>query len=486
MREPDNLKAEGTRSFIWDFAGKIGAQGMGFIVSIILARLLEPAEFGLIAMVMVIIVIAQIFTDTGLGSALIQRRRLLPVHYSSVFYFNLFIGALLSLLVYGSASAIADFYNNEELVLLTQVLSVTFLLGAFSSIQTTKLRKELKYDLLTKITLFASLFGGIIGISLALYGAGVWSLVVMSLSREIIYSIIIWNAAKWMPSLLFSFKALMILWGFGFRMFLAGLLDTVFERLDFIIIGKLFEPATLGLYQRARSLNELVAKYSSGSLIRVLFPVLSKVQNDLPRFQNIIIKSLGIICFVVFLLLGGLYVVSEELIVLLFGEKWFPSVGYFKILVLSGFAYPVSALLVNILSSRGNSKAFLRLEIYKKIIFAINLYVGFLFGIEGYLYGLLLASILAVNLNILFAMREISLPFLVFFKPIIVQATVSVFSVLCTILLAQGIEMGDLVILLLNGSLFLFFYLAANWILKTSSYLYVLEQIMPLIRKKFK
>ena len=485
MRQPDNLKAEGTRSFIWDFAGKIGAQGMGFIVSIILARLLEPAEFGLIAMVMVIIVIAQIFTDTGLGSALIQRRRLLPVHYSSVFYFNLFIGALLSLLVFTSATAIADFYNNQELVLLTQVLSVTFLLGAFSSVQTTKLRKELKYPLLTKLTLIASFSGGVIGVSLAFYGAGVWSLVVMSLSKEIIYNILLWNAANWKPSLLFSIKALRILWGFGFRMFLARLLDTAFERLDFIIIGKLFDPATLGLYQRARSLNELVSRYSSGSLMRVLFPVLSKVQNDLPRFQNIIIKSLGIICFVVFLLLGGLYVVSEELIVLLFGEKWSPSIGYFKILVLSGFAYPVSALLVNILSSRGNSKAFLRLEIYKKIILSINLYVGFMFGIEGYLYGLLVASILAVTLNIIFAMREISLPFLVFARPILVQAAVSIAAVLGTLAAVQELEISGLASLIVEGTLFLLLYLAINRVLHTSSYRYVMEQLVPLLKKRF-
>ena len=161
----------------------------------------------------------------------------------------------------------------------------------------------------------------------------------------------------------------MQLWAYGFRMFLSGLLDAIFTRLDYLIIGKLFAPATLGFFQRAKSLNLMVAQNSSASLMSVLFPVLSKVQNDLQRFQRIVVKTMGIICFVVFLLLGGLYLVSEELIVLLFGEKWLPSVSYFQILVISGFGYPVSALLVNILSSRGKSKEFLLLEILKKVWF---------------------------------------------------------------------------------------------------------------------
>ena len=482
----DNLKAQGIRSFIWDFAGKLATQGMGFVVSIFLARLLEPAEFGLIAMVMVIIGIAAIFTDIGLSGALVQKRRLLAIHYSSVFYFNLLVGTLLTLLVFFSASAIADFYNNERLILLTQVISISFVIGAFSSVQSTKLRRELNYALLTKIQFISSLIGGVIGVSLAFLGAGVWSLVAMTLFGGIMYNILIWSAAKWTPSLHFSVKALKSLWAFGFRMFLARLLDTIFIRLDFMIIGKLFNAATLGFFQRARSLDEMVAQYSSGSLMNVLFPVLSKVQNDLPRFQNIIIKSLGFICFVVFLLTGGLYLVSEELIVLLFGEKWLPSVDYFKIMLLSGFAYPVSALLVNVLSSRGNSKAFLRLEIYKKILLSITLYFGFMFGIEGYLYALILESILSVSLNIHYASREITIPFFTFAKPMIVQAGVTILAVLITFLLIQDIQAGNFASLMIKGSLFVLLYLSINWILKTSSYVFFSEQVSPLLRKIFK
>ena len=481
---PDNLKARGLNALLWDFFGKFARHATGFIVTIFLARLLEPSEFGLIAMVMVIVGIAFIFTDVGLGSALIQRRRVLPVHYASVFYFNIFIGAVLTFITFFSATWISDFYDNQQLIPITQVISLLFLINAFSSVQNNKLRKELNYAALAKAEVIAAVLSGITGIALAFYGAGVWSLVAQTLSRGVFYNIFIWSASRWVPSLLFSFKALRQLWGFGFRMFLSGLLEVIFTRLDIIIIGKLFAPAVLGFYDQAKRLKAMIIQYSSGSIMAVLFPVLSQVQNDLPRFQNIAVKTLGIICFVLFFLLGIMYLISEELIVLLFTEKWLPSVEYFKILVLSAFSYPVSALLVNILSARGNSKAFLRLEIYKKILLSINLYVGFLWGIEGYLYGLVIVSIFGVSLNILFASREIKLSFLVFVKPMIVQMIISIIAVLIVIFFTKEIETFDIILLLIKSIIFTMIYFSINKFLKTSSFNYTIDQLKPLIKRK--
>jgi len=466
----DNLKARGLNALIWDFFGKIARHGTTFIVTIFLARLLEPSEFGLIAMIMVIVMVAMVFTDVGLGGALIQRRRVLQVHYASVFYFNVFIGSVLALATFLSAHWISEFYENKQLVPITQVMSLLFIITAFSSVQINKLRKELNYAALAKADVSAAVLSGITGIALAFYGAGVWSLVAQAMSRGIFHNIFLWSASKWVPSLLFSFKALRQLWGFGFRMFLSASLEIIFTRLDIIIIGKLFSPAILGFFDQAKRLNEMIVQYSAGSIMAVLFPILSKVQKDMPRFQNIAIKTLGIINFVVFFLLGVMYLISEELIVLLFTEKWLPSVEYFKILVLSGFAYPVSALLVNILSSRGNSKAFLRLEIYKKILQGINLYVGFLWGIEGYLYGLLIVNIFGVSLNILFASREIKLPFLLFAKPIITQMIISIIAVWIVILFTKEIETYGILMILMKSIIFTIFYFIINIVLNTSSY----------------
>jgi len=389
-------------------------------------------------------------------------------------------------MTYFSAAFISDFYKNDQLFPLIQVMSFSFLIGAMSSVQSTRLRKELNYTLLTKVGVVSSLTSGAIAITLAFFDAGVWSLVVQILSMGVIYNIYIWSVTKWYPGMKFSWKALTQLWGFGFRMFISTVINSMFERLDFLIIGKLFTPTTLGYFQRAKSLNSLVIEYSSGSLMAVLFPVLSKVQNDLPRFQNIILKSLGIISFIVFLLLGGLYIISEELIVLLFSEKWFPSVELFKILVLSGFGYPISALLVNVLSSRGNSKAFLRLEIYKKSLLSLNFVVLYLWGLEVYLYGLIATTLLGVVLNISFAAHEIKLPFFLFVKPIVTQIGITVFAVIVTLFITRNLEQLNIIMLIIKGSVFTLLYGLLNYFIKTSSYVHFIEQIMSIRNKKLR
>ena len=449
----DNLKEKGIKAFTWTFFGKVGAQGMSFIVSVFLARLLEPADFGLIAMVMVIFGLATVFTDVGLGAALIQRRRVLPIHYSSVFYFNITIGSILTLATYYSASWISRFYEMEELIALIQVMSLLFVVASLSSVQNTLLHKNLEYALLTKIGIFSSLISGLAGITMAYTGYGVWSLVAQLLLNGLVYNIVVWSISTWSPSLTFSLKALTQLWSFGFRIFLSGMLDAIFTRLDFLIIGKLFPPATLGYMQRAKSLNNMVVQFSSSSLMTVLFPILSKVKNDLARYQNIIVRILGVICFVVFMLVGGLYVISGELIVFLFSEKWLPSVELFKILALSGFSYPISALLVNILKSRGNSRIFLRLEIYKKTLMAANFAILYFYGINSYLYGLVGVSILSVLLNIYYASREIKLPFIVFIKPIFVQACLAIISAVITVMLTSHLMLLDFTLIITKGSL---------------------------------
>jgi len=480
-----SLKEQGTIAFFWDFVGRILKSGMSFVVSIFLARLLEPSDFGLIAMVMLIIGMTQVFTDVGLGGALIQRRRVLTIHYSSVFYFNIVIASILSTSIYFAASWIGVFYNNTELIPLAEVMSCSFIIAALSSVQNVKLRKELNYALLTKVNLVAALISGIVGVSLAFYGAGVWSLVAQSLSHGISYNILVWSTAGWRPSLQFSFKALKQLWGYGFRMFVSGLLDAIFTRLDYLIIGKLFEATVLGFFQRAKSLNLFVVSHSSASLMSVLFPVLSKVQNDLSQLQNIATKALGIICFVTFMLLGGLYLVSEELIVLLFGEKWLPSVEYFKILVLAGYAYPVSALLVNILSSRGNSKSFLRLEVYKKLISSISFVVLYYYGIDAFLISIVSLVVLSVSLNIIFATRELYLPFFLFAKPIVTQAVITIITVLLTLQVIKDLLLINILMLAVKGLVFSLLYIGVNHLFKTSSFQYFLEQLMPIIRVKF-
>ena len=480
----DDLKVKAKIALIWVLFGKIAKLGMGFVISIFLARLLELSDFGLVAMIMVIVVMADVFTDIGLGAALIQRRKLHKAHYSSVFYFNAFIGSILTIITFFSANQISIFYNNDALVPITKAISFSFIIGALGSVQTIRLRKELNYKLITKLSFTSSLISGIVGISMAFYGAGVWSLVTQQLVGSSLYTIFVWSSSKWRPGFLFSLKALMQLWAFGFRMFFVDLLGAVVLRLDIIIIGKIFTATTLGFYQRGKSLNELVIRTAAEPLMKLSFPVLSKIQNDLPRMQNAIIKLSGIVIFITFLIMSEMYLLAEELIVLIFSDKWLPSVTYFQILVMSGIFFPINILLINVLSSRGNSKAYLRMAILKKTLNLLNLYVGFQLGIEGFLYGLILVEFINTIITILFVSREISLSFKLLFQPIILQLAISSSAVLATIFLVQNMDFGNLLSLIIKSLIFASIYFIISWLMKTSSYIYFIEESMPLIKKK--
>lgn len=400
------LKQRSAKAFAWNMVGKFSNQGIGFVISIFLARLLVPEDFGMLAMVNVVIGLAAVLVDMGLGSALIQRQNVKEEHYGSVFYFNVAVGTTLFLLFFLSSGLVAQFYERPDLKPVMQVMSLNFIISSFCNVQRTWLRKQLKYSVLTKSQIWGMATGGITGVSLAFLNFGVWALVAQSLISGLTNNIYVYFFTGWKPKLILKKDALKELWGFGFNMFLSGLLDTIYRQLDSLIIGKLFSPATLGQYFRAKSLNQFIINYTSGSLMSILFPVLSEIQHQEERYKNVVRRSFHILNFAVFFILGFLFLTAQDIIVILFSEKWLPSVEYFRIIVLAGFVYPFSALLVNIVSSKGNSRAFLKLEIWKKIVVGIAFAVGFWFGLIGFLYAKLIASIFSLDFNIRFAAKE--------------------------------------------------------------------------------
>ncbi len=468
-----SLKEKGIEAFIWDFFGKFFIYGSSFIVTIILSRLLTPSDFGIIATIMAIIGIASILFDIGLAGALIQRKRVLDIHYSSVFYFNILVGFLLTMLMYLFASSIAEFYNNSALESYLESISLIFTLIALHTVQSVILKRDLDYKQLTKLNFMASFSSGILGVSLAFFGFGIWSLILQVLFREVIYNILIWRISLWKPTLTFSLKALKQLWVYGFYMFLAQLLTTVYQKLDYIIIAKLFPAATLGYFHQAKQLNNLAITYFSSSLMSVLFPLLSKIQYDTVRFQAVVINILSVVSIVTFFILGELYLISDEFIILLLGDQWGETIYYFKLFLLSAFAYPISALMVDILKSRGESKKFLRLEIYKTIIMFLNLFVLYYFTIELFLYSLIVTSTLATLLNIKFAVDEIKLSMMSIVKPIVIEMILTIGVVVLVTYLLSSLFDYFIVLMLVKGLLFLFLYIFLHWVLKIESFKYM-------------
>lgn len=403
----ETLKQKSFKAFAWDFSGSIASQIVSFIISIFLARILNPSDFGLLAMVNVIIALSSTLINMGLGTSLIQRKDVSDEHYGAVFFFNLVVGLVLFLILFASAKFVSVFFNNPALVSISRAMAFLFLLNAFGNVIRVKLRKELQFASIVKSNVLGAIAGGVIGITMAFGGFGVWSLIFQTLVSNITSTGWLFLRISWRPKISFPYKALKDLWSFGFKMFLSNLLDSIFSNVDAVIIGKLFNSSTLGLYHRAKSFKMLIIQHASNSLVNILFPVFSQIQDDKRRLQEVFFKSFHLLCFVTFLLIGIFYVTGKDLIILIYSSKWEAAVPFFKIMFLSAFGYPLNALLVNLISGTGNSKAFLFITIIVKVLSALNYGIGFIYGIEGFLYGQIIVSILSLGINSLYASRQI-------------------------------------------------------------------------------
>jgi len=454
-----NLKNKTIKALGWDLSGRFASQGVSFVISILLARLLSPQDFGVLAMVNVVVAVATVFIDMGFGSSLVQRSIITEEHYNSVFVFNIMFGLFLSVLLFMCSGSLARFYENKIIEDVGRVMSLIFVLNAFGSVVRIKLYKELNFKALSLATLFGTVIGGTIGVLMAFMGYGIWSLVAQSLLSLFLTTLYCYFSAKWFPKIIFKLKILKELWSYSFHIFISTIIGIFFGQLDNLVIGKLFASAKLGYYYRAKSMESLIHNYTSQSLLSVLFPSMSSVKEDRNRFNSIVFKAYHIICFFSFFLLGLLYLVSEDLMVILFSEKWLPSVPYFRILLLSSFVYPMGALFNAVLASKGNSKAFLHSTIVRYVILLPTYFVLFHFEIDVFLYSFCFATILSLFTATHYASKEMRTSALWFYKTLIPYISI---NALITILLEQInhlIILNHFLHLSLFTALFLFSYI---------------------------
>ncbi|MFB9864464.1 lipopolysaccharide biosynthesis protein [Rufibacter immobilis] len=471
------------KGIFWDLFEKISNQGISFFISILLARLLSPGEFGLLGMVLVLVSMSQIFLDMGLSAAIIQRQDLTPKHYSSVFYLNLGIGILLSITVFFSAGFIADFYDKPALLNIFKVFSVIFIVNALAIVQNAQFAKDMNFKIPALIRVVATIVGGSTGVWMAYHDYGIWSLVTQYLLSTSVFVSGIWIVSKWRPGWQFDFGAVKDLWGFSSKLFASGVLDAIFTRMDVVVIGKLFSANTLGFYTRAQTMNNMVVQYSSGSLARVFFPAISRIQSDTEQVRILYAKAINLVSFLVFMLLGLLFLCAEDIFVLLFTEKWLPSVKYFQILVLGGYVYPLSSIMLNVLSGRGKSGRFLKLEILKKALLVIGLVVGFSYGIEGYLYSLAVVYVFSLLLNMYFLAKEIHMTIKKQLKNIVVYLVIALFSVVVVYFIEPNLSQIRIWHLLLTGTTFMTTYLGICLITKPKAITFLANQYYSRIKK---
>lgn len=400
-----SLKKAALRGFIWDLTGTFARHGIKFVISIFLARLLEPEEFGLVGMALVFIVISQAFADFGFGSALIQNKKNTSVVYSSVFFINIIAGALICALFYGLAPFIADFFNNQALTSLIQWLSLSFVFSSFIIVQKSILTREINFKTINLADVISQTVSGIIAVILAFSGWGVYALVVQSLLGAFLNGVLLWVWTDWYPKIEFSWKEVKKLTGFSTFMFMDQILSRISNQLDVFFVGKVFSPATLGYYTRAQSLNNMVTQYTSTSFTKIFFPVLSKFQDDEEGFKRVYFRIISIICFFAFLVSGLMVFWGETIIVVLFGEKWQPSVIIFQTLILMAFARPINSMMVNAFLGKGKAKENFYVGLFRKIVRLFPLLVGFYYGLMPFIYALVACSYFLTFCNMLFMKR---------------------------------------------------------------------------------
>ena len=393
----NSLKDKTIRALIWSLSGQFGQQIVVFTISIILARLLEPYQFGLIGILSIFVALAQTLLDFGFGSAIVQRQNLEQKDLSTIFFFNVSTGIILCLILFSTAPLIASFFNNPQLSILARVLSLNFVVNSFGIVHGAILVKKIDFKTQVIIRLISILISGTIAITLAFNGCGIWSLVVQTISQNIVNTVLLWIINDWRPSFVFHYKSLKEIFGFSANIAGSSIINVIFEKLDLLLIGKLYVPVDLGFYTR---LQMLPIKNTYRVLRRVMFPVLSKIQNDLEQLKSVYTKVVRAVAFVSFPLMFGLLVVADPLVRVLLTDKWLPTVKYLQLLCLGGFLYPLSAINLNILIVRGRADIFFRLEVVKKIILVIAIIIGLNWGIIGLVSAKVIASYIAFYLNI--------------------------------------------------------------------------------------
>ena len=394
-----SLKDKTVKGVAWSGIDNVVQTGVTFVVSIVLARLLSPDDYGLIGIITIFTAVCTVIINGGFTTALIRKKDATDDDYNTAFIINLVLSLLLYTVIFFCSPLIADFFQRKELVALTQVSSLGMIIGALALVQQTRLTKRIDFKTQAKITLIASVCSGVIGIAMALVGFGVWSLVAQTLSNQMFRTVLLWFYNKWIPKLKFSSRSFHELFGFGWKMMVSCLLDTVWQELYQVVVGKFYSPATLGQYTRSKQFSKLFSSNLTSVIQRVTYPVLSNIQDDKERMVSAYRRIIKVTMFITAISMLFLGAISEPLLYCLIGPKWHDAAVYLPLICLTGSTYPLHAINLNMLQVQGRSDLFLGLEIIKKIIGVGPLTVCIIYGILPMLYTSIITTTIAYFLN---------------------------------------------------------------------------------------
>lgn len=400
-----SLKRQATQSVFWSAVERLSAQGMQFLLNLIIARILLPADYGIIAMLSIFLALSQVFIDSGFANALIQRKNRTEADFTTVFYFNIAISLVIYLLLFFAAPFIAGFYEVSQLTPVTRVIGLVLIINSFGIVQQAKLTIALNFKSQAKASLTSVTIGGLLGVVMAYSGFGVWALVSQTLCSNFIRVVLLSIFTRWRPRESFSKESFRVLFGFGSKLLLSSLLHTLYTNLYTLVIGKKFASVELGYFNRAFTLAQFPSTNFTNIIVRAVYPIQTRLQDDDKKLYSVFFQYLRMACFLIFPVMVALCVLAEPLVQLILTDKWLPAVPLIQILCIAFMWDPVMKINHNMLTVKGRSDYFLYAEIWKKVAGFTILFASIPLGIQAMCMGLILYSFVDIFIITRFVRR---------------------------------------------------------------------------------
>ncbi len=479
-----NLKQKAASGIVWTALQKYSTMGIQFLSGIILARLLTPHDYGCIGMLAIFMVLAEAFIDGGFGSALIQKKSPTREDYSTIFYWNLGMAALMYVVIYFAAPAIARFYNIDLLCPVLRVQGLVLFIYAFNIVQWNQLRKNLNFKALSIVTITTSIIALSVTIFMAYKGFGVWALVAQNLITAAVPAVVFWFVIKWRPAFLFSWASFKELFGFGFYMFLTQLVNSFSSQIQGLLIGKMYSSSTMGYYSKAHGTEKLASQSISQIISQVSYPLYAEVQDNKALMIGLIKKMSSSIAYVTFPLMFILLLVAKPLFILLYSDRWIQSIPYFQVLCLAGLSTCLQSVNLQTIAAIGKSKVMLKWVLVKRAVGLAAIVGGlFLFGMNGLLCGVIINSWFSYFVNIGLVSKHIGYRWTLQIKDLLPVLVAS--SIAAAIAWGSGFVLHLHMYLdgLMKVVVFLIIYLGWSFIAKPESFLSIRSMASPFWEK---
>lgn len=483
MNQKDSDKKKITSNLFWRFAERILAQIVAFIISVVLARILNPSAYGTVALITVFTTFLQVFVDSGLGNALIQKKDADNIDFSTVFYINIVFCIILYLFIFFAAPIIARFYDNLMMVSYIRVLGLIVPISGIKNVQQAYVSRNMMFRKFFFSTLGGTIAAGIIGVLMALKGAGVWALVVQQVINLSVDTLILWITVKWRPICSFSLKRLKKLFSYGWKLLLSSLIDTAYINIRQLIIGKKYTSFDLAYYNQGEKIPNLIINNINTSIDSVLLTAMSNVQDDKAHVKNMTRRAITISAYIMAPLMMGTIFVGEPLVRLLLTEKWLPAVPFMRIFCIVSMFYPIHTANLNAIKAIGRSDLFLKLEILKKVAGILALLVTMKISVMAMAYSLLFTSIVNQIINSWPNKKLLNYGYIEQLRDILPSIILAVFMG-CCIIFFDRFGLPDIVIIVIKVIVGAVIYIGGSVLFKFESFNYVLNIAKSYIKHK--